>query len=225
MMEFSFKDNTYHVDSQGFLVDRSQWNEDFARGMASELKIANGLSKKHWEVLNFIRKSFKKTGKCPLIYETCKAGKLTLRGFKDLFPTGYLRGACLLAGITYKDRVVNYFGEPGTGKQSEDIKRKTKSQTEEKIYRIDAFGFLVDASEWDEDFCFNKADEMRMTKGLTEKHWKVIYFLREHYKKTGVVPNVIECCEKNRLSIEGLEKLFPAGYHRGAVKMAGLRFR
>jgi len=225
MMEFSFKDNTYQVDAQGFLADRSQWDENFARGMASELKIENGLSKKHWEVLNFIRKSFKKNGKCPLIYEACRASKLSMRGFKDLFPTGYLRGACLLAGITYKDRIVNYYGEPGPGVQATDQIRKSKPRAEEKVYRVDTFGFLVDSSDWDEDFCFNKAEEMKMKKGLTEKHWKIIYFLREYFKKTGLVPTVIECCEKNRLEIEELEKLFPDGYHRGVVKMAGLRVR
>ena len=58
MVDFSIGGNTYHVDSQGFLVDRSQWDENFVRGMAPKLKIEKSLSKKHWEVLYFIRKSY-----------------------------------------------------------------------------------------------------------------------------------------------------------------------
>lgn len=225
MKEFSFNNSTYRIDSQGFLADRNQWDKNFAEAMAPELKIQKGLGEKHWNVLNFIRESFKKNGKCPLVYETCRANKLSMRGFKELFPTGYLRGACLLAGVTYKDRVINYYGEPGSSSRGMDQSHESESSIEEKVYRIDGFGFLVDASEWDEDFSLNKADEMKMKKGLTEKHWEIIYFLRDHFNKTGAVPNVIECCEKNQLEIEDLEKLFPDGYQRGAVKVAGLRVR
>jgi tRNA 2-thiouridine synthesizing protein E len=38
-------------------------------------------------------------------------------------------------------------------------------------------------------------------------------------------PSVTETCEVNDLDIEELEQLFPDGYHRGAVKIAGLRLR
>jgi tRNA 2-thiouridine synthesizing protein E len=36
---------------------------------------------------------------------------------------------------------------------------------------------------------------------------------------------VIETCEATDLDIAELERLFPDGYHRGAVKIAGLRLR
>jgi tRNA 2-thiouridine synthesizing protein E len=36
---------------------------------------------------------------------------------------------------------------------------------------------------------------------------------------------VTETCEANDLDIDELEQLFPDGYHRGAVKIAGLRLR
>ena len=38
-----------------------------------------------------------------------------------------------------------------------------------------------------------------------------------------VVPTVYEACADNGLELEDLEQLFSDGYHRGAVKLAGLR--
>jgi tRNA 2-thiouridine synthesizing protein E len=58
---------------------------------------------------------------------------------------------------------------------------------------------------------------------LTEKHWQVIRFLRDEFAKTGKVPTVFDTCSRNQIEIDELERLFPDGYHRGAVKLAGLR--
>jgi tRNA 2-thiouridine synthesizing protein E len=58
---------------------------------------------------------------------------------------------------------------------------------------------------------------------LTKAHWQVIHFLRDEHARTGIVPTVLETCTKCGMEIDQLEKLFPSGYHRGAVKIAGLR--
>jgi tRNA 2-thiouridine synthesizing protein E len=94
---------------------------------------------------------------------------------------------------------------------------------EKKVYRVDAYGFLVDPSEWDEDFAINKSEELKMPKGLTNEHWRIVRFLRGRFEQTGSVPTVYETCADNGIEIEDLERLFPDGYHRGAVKISGLR--
>ncbi len=94
---------------------------------------------------------------------------------------------------------------------------------EKKVYRVDAYGFLVDPSEWDEDFAINKSEELKMPKGLTDEHWRIVRFLRGRFEQTGSVPTVYETCADNEIEIEDLERLFPDGYHRGAVKISGLR--
>jgi tRNA 2-thiouridine synthesizing protein E len=66
---------------------------------------------------------------------------------------------------------------------------------------------------------------MKMREGLTDKHWRIIRFLREHFRKNSVVPTLFETCEMNQIELDELETLFPDGYHRGAVKIAGLRAR
>ena len=103
MGTFNYKGKAYEVDSQDFLEDFRSWNRNFAKGMAQRLGMPGDLTKEQWDVINFIRNSFKATGTCPNIYETCRMCGLVLKELKTLFPTGYLRGACRLAGITYKE--------------------------------------------------------------------------------------------------------------------------
>jgi tRNA 2-thiouridine synthesizing protein E len=64
-----------------------------------------------------------------------------------------------------------------------------------------------------------------MPGGLSESHWNIIHFLRDRFVKNGTVPTVYETCGDNGIDLEELERLFPDGYHRGAVKIAGLRVR
>ena len=41
MFHFSYKDTTYEVDEQGFLLDAKFWDENFAEGMARECGLQN----------------------------------------------------------------------------------------------------------------------------------------------------------------------------------------
>jgi len=219
MPTFKSKNKTFEVDSGGFLVDFNRWDEDFAEGMASQLNIPHRLTREHRDVIHFIRDTFKKTGKCPLVYETCRMNGLRRKELKKLFPTGYLRGACKLAGITYKE---GYLGQTHLPSTAEDL----NVISVEKAYKVDVRGFLLDPDDWDEYYAVYRAYDMKIPGGkLTEKHWQVIKFLRQYFKKNIAVPTVYETCEANQIDLEELEKLFPDGYHRGAVKIAGLRAR
>jgi tRNA 2-thiouridine synthesizing protein E len=221
MGTMTFGGKVYEVDSIGFLQDYRAWDENFARGLAPLLKI-EGLSSRHWQVIRFIRESFEQKGKCPLVYETCKANGLRLRDLEQLFPTGYLRGACRLAGLTYRERAINFFGEGGSTAGTESALALGPA---DKVYRVDVCGFLVDPSEWDEKFAVHRAYEMKDPCDLTPRHWEVISFLRSHFSRTGQVPTVYQTCEANHTDLDELEALFPDGYQRGAVKIAGLRVK
>ena len=185
-------------------------------GMAKEIGIIGYLNNQHWDVINFIRGFFIETGRCPVVYWTCKVNNLRLRNLKDLFPSGYLRGACKLAGITYIEGYLNY-------KWYESTPEKVKKEKEDKVYRVDVRGFLINPAEWDREFALHRAYDMKLKDGLKEKHWQIIDYLREYHHKNGSVPTVIEACETNGFELDDLEELFPDGYHRGAIKLAGLR--
>ena len=100
----------------------------------------------------------------------------------------------------------------------------TTATRNRKEYAVDSRGFLIRPEDWDEEFAVNKAQEMKMPSVLTDEHWRIIRYLRDAVKETGEPPNVTTTCEDNGLELEDPGSLFPDGYHRGAVKIAGLRF-
>lgn len=216
MKNFIHKSKKYKVDDHGYLIDPRQWDENFAEGMAPKVRITEGLTKDHWRVIYFIRNSFEKMNVCPLVYVACRQNNLGLGDLNRLFPTGYHRGACKLAGISYRQGYFQKYRIDGNLSQIEDDYRF-------KIYRIDAQGFLVDPTEWDENFALNKAFEMKMPELLHDGHWTIITYLRLRYEKDHAIPTFFQICEDNKISIDEFIKLFPDGYHRGAVKLAGLR--
>jgi TusE/DsrC/DsvC family sulfur relay protein len=216
MSSVTFENRTYEVDAEEFLADFNDWDENFARGMAPSAGI-NSLSEEHWRVIHCIRDTFKKSGKCPLIYETCWRNKLQLGELEKLFPAGYLRGACKLAGVTYKEGFLDQ-------SWSEDLVDEVTTGTKGKSYEVNIRGYLIDPFQWDDQFALYKAWEMKMPK-LTDMHWQIILFLRKSYEEKNTVPSVYETCQANDIDIEKLHQLFPDGYHRGAVKLAGLRVR
>lgn len=219
MSSFTHSQKSYPVDDQGFLIDFMTWDEGFAEGMAARLKIPHGLTKEHWDVIHYIRNTFARAGRCPLLYETCRMNGLLIRELKNLFPTGYLRGACKIAGISYREGSIEMSKLPLTADDLNIISIK-------KTYTVDVRGFLVDPDQWDEYYAAHRAYDMKIPgANLTEEHWQIIKYLRSSYAATGTVPTVYEVCEACRVDLDELQRLFPDGYHRGAVKIAGLRVR
>ncbi len=221
MAQFTYKEKSYVVDEHNFLMDCETWDEDFAMGMASKIGMENELTDKHWEVIYFIRNYFKENHETPLVYKTCKTNRLHLRELKELFPTGYLRGACKLAGVSYRTRYIDYMGKETPLPVNRD--RFTNGAETKKSYRIDVDGFLIDSSEWDKHYAAHRAREIKNQGELKEGQWKLIHFLRDYYQQHQAVPTIYETCQINGIEIDELESLFPAGYHRGLVKIAGLR--
>jgi tRNA 2-thiouridine synthesizing protein E len=214
---FVFREKKYEVDSKGFLKNPGDWDEDFAIGMASRLKISGGLTEEHWKVIYFIRNTFEIMNRCPLVYVACRENRLGLGNLKKLFPTGYLRGACKLAGATYRDVFVQKYW-------LEENLEHIEINYNNKIYKTDVNGFLLNYDDWDENYAINKAFETKMRDYLTKRHWEIIYYLRDRYEKTEELPTIYETCEDNDIDLIEMEKLFPDGYHRGALKIAGLKY-
>lgn len=91
----------------------------------------------------------------------------------------------------------------------------------DRVYHVDIYGYLVDPQEWTERFANRKATEMGLGR-FESNHWTFIRFLREQYLKTGSIPTVGEACQGTGINREEFEELFPLGYLRCAVKLAGL---
>lgn len=84
----------------------------------------------------------------------------------------------------------------------------------------------IDPDNRDPHDAMHRALEIKIPHGrLTEPHW--ISYLRDVHQREKRIPTVYETCETCEtcgLDLEELEALFPDGYRRGAVKIAGLRF-
>jgi len=211
----------YQVDDDGFLISPDDWDEAFAIANAKSAGIKGGLTAEHWTVIRFIRDTFEERGMVPLVYVTCMNFKMRLKDLKRLFPAGYHRGACRLAGVAYWTAQSQQWVE---GKPPTAAERPSDATHPLRHYLTDTLGFLLDPGEWDRAFAEATAAELKMPGGLTEDHWRIIEFLREAYARDGVVPTLYATCEQNGLELNDLQRLFPDGYHRGAVRLAGLHF-
>jgi tRNA 2-thiouridine synthesizing protein E len=216
---FNYKGKDYEIDSLNFLKDYKDWDENFAEGMSLQLKISQGLTIEHWDIIKYIRNSFLEKGVCPNVYETARVFELRIAEMRKLFPTGYWRGACKIAGMFSGGA---HFGPAFDPSYLPETLPFMDSYN--KTYEIDVRGFLVNPEEWDEYYAIYRAYEMKIHGGkLNDRHWQIIRFLRERYAKTKEVPTIYETCEANQIDLEELERLFPDGYHRSVVKLSGLR--
>ncbi|HMD56392.1 MAG TPA: TusE/DsrC/DsvC family sulfur relay protein [Solirubrobacteraceae bacterium] len=86
------------LDDDGFLLDARQWNEQ----IAEEIARANGieeLTDRHWQVVNFMRKSYLETGSAPSIRTLGKASGVPIKELYELLPKGPAKLAAKIGGI------------------------------------------------------------------------------------------------------------------------------
>ncbi len=204
---------SYPLDQHGFLEQPELWDDDFANGMAPLQGIYDGLTQEHWDFICYIREKFSKEKTLPLLVVACADNNLRLGKLKSLFPTGYFRGACRIAGLSYQS--VCDVSLWHTWETTRPIKPE---------HELTPQGFLEDFSQWNERFARLVSSDWRLPQGLTSKHWEVIRFLRNYYQATNNIPTVYEVCQAHNLDLDDLKELFPGGYRRGACRIAGLPF-
>ncbi len=213
MGKVTIKGRPYDLDDHGFLDPPDQWDDDFAEGMAKILGIRPGLTDRHWELINYLRRKFLEEKTVPVVVLACADNRMRLSELRSLFPTGYHRGACKIAGINYRFMYdLNLWLTYETGPP-------LKPQ-----YPLNQLGFLQDPDCWDEVFVEQMMSQLDPPAIPTDRHSQVLRFLRDYYMVNRLIPTVFEACTANDLSLEELRELFPAGYRRGACRLAGLPF-
>lgn len=204
---------TYTLDPHGFLYPPDQWDHDFAEGIAKILGIYHGLTEEHWSFIDYLRNKFIIEKTVPLVVYACTDNKIRLSKFRRLFPTGYHRGACKIAGINYKFMF----------KTNHWLTYEPRSVLSKK-YKMTSTGFLSDFNSWTEDFAHFVVGEWKLSEGLTDTHKKIIHYLRDYYETTETIPTIFETCGATGVTFKDIRKLFPEGYRRGACRIAGLPF-
>jgi TusE/DsrC/DsvC family sulfur relay protein len=92
-------------DPEGYLIDPMDWDESVARKLAAEEGVE--LDEAHWPVLRFMRDSWARNRIAPDVRHVVDflAGELGFekKGAKNhlykLFPYGYVKQACKIAGM------------------------------------------------------------------------------------------------------------------------------
>jgi TusE/DsrC/DsvC family sulfur relay protein len=94
---------------------------------------------------------------------------------------------------------------------------------------LDEHGYITDPNKWTPDFARYIADQEGIT--LTDDHWQVLEFMREYHDYHGIMADarfVLKFLAKRDNTDKSgakhiLFELFPYGYVKQAVKMAGMK--
>ena len=90
-----------------------------------------------------------------------------------------------------------------------------------KPVEFDKDGFMTDPGGWDDDVAASIAREEGIDE-MTEKHWAVVRFIRDHWKEHDLAPPVRQLCKEAGVSVREVYTLFRSGPARGACRIAGL---
>ncbi|HHL18743.1 MAG TPA: TusE/DsrC/DsvC family sulfur relay protein [Thiothrix sp.] len=92
-------------DPEGYLIDPDDWSDEVAKALSEEENIA--LNDTHWKILKFMRHYYSEHGVIPdvrhvteyLATETQSNKKEAKKRLFKLFPYGYVKQACKIAGM------------------------------------------------------------------------------------------------------------------------------
>jgi tRNA 2-thiouridine synthesizing protein E len=89
-------------------------------------------------------------------------------------------------------------------------------------YEVNDEGFLAHPEEWSEVMALFLARREENLDSLTDQHWAVIRFIRQHYEEKQSAPMVRSICKTTGVPLKRVYELFPSGPAKGACKLAGL---
>jgi tRNA 2-thiouridine synthesizing protein E len=90
-----------------------------------------------------------------------------------------------------------------------------------KQLEVDEDGFIQEPANWDEAVAKSLA-ALEGVAELTERHWKLVKYLRDYYLKFNMAPMIRKLCKETGFSLKEVYELFPSGPAKGACKVAGL---
>lgn len=86
---------------------------------------------------------------------------------------------------------------------------------------VDAEGFLQKPEQWTKEVGAEIAREAGIGE-LTDRHWKVVEFMRYQYLEHGSAPSIRSLGKESGVPIKELYQLFPKGPAKLAAKIAGI---
>ena len=86
------------VDAEGFLEKPEQWTKEMGVEIARSAGIEK-LTERHWQVIDFMRKTYLDTGSGPSMRALGKTSGVAIKELYELFPKGPAKLAAKIAGI------------------------------------------------------------------------------------------------------------------------------
>jgi tRNA 2-thiouridine synthesizing protein E len=86
-----------HLDADGFLAVRDEWDEDLATELASLIGIE--LTPAHWEILRFLRADHADTGESPTLRRVSTRLGIPVKTLFELFPGKPAKKMAYVAGL------------------------------------------------------------------------------------------------------------------------------
>lgn len=90
-----------------------------------------------------------------------------------------------------------------------------------RAVEVDAEGFLQKPEQWSEDLALELAHQVGIA-DLTERHWKVVRFMRDRYLTAGTAPSIRTLGKESGVDIKELYQLFPKGPAKLAARIGGI---
>ena len=89
-------------DAEGYLIEPGDWNEEVAKVLAQDENIV--LNDDHWDVLRFMRDFYEEhqiaaDTRYVIKHLAERMGREAQKKLFDLFPYGYVKQACKIAGM------------------------------------------------------------------------------------------------------------------------------
>lgn len=90
------------LDAEGYLVDPHDWTEELAEALARQENIS--LTEDHWDVIRFMREYYEEhqiavDARFVIKHLSDRLGPGSRNRLFELFPYGYVKQACKIAGM------------------------------------------------------------------------------------------------------------------------------
>ncbi len=86
-----------HVNDEGFLTDHTEWDEDLATVLGTQIGITQ--TDEHWNAIRFLRKDFEEQGETATLRRVSTVGGLPIKKLFGLFPQKPAKKMAYIAGL------------------------------------------------------------------------------------------------------------------------------
>ena len=90
-------DRQVTVDTEGFLTEYSEWDEELARSLAAQIGIE--LTDRHFEAIRFLRTDYADRGETATLRRISTVGGIPIKTLFELFPQKPAKKLAYIAGL------------------------------------------------------------------------------------------------------------------------------